>query len=64
MPGALEAQRARLRGGKHTKLTAEKVREIRAAVENGEMQTVVAARYGIDSSTVCHIVKRRCWRDI
>jgi hypothetical protein len=63
-PGALDMQRASLRAGKHVKLNAEKVREIRAAVAGGESQSSVAVRYGLHSASVCNIVKRKTWRDV
>jgi hypothetical protein len=49
----------------HTaKLTADRVREIRAAVAGGQMPTAVAARFGVARSTVGDVVKRRTWRHV
>lgn len=43
------------------RLTWEKVAEIRGAVETGESQKSVAARYGISTGLCCQIIKRDVW---
>jgi hypothetical protein len=48
----------------HAVLTAGDVIQIRYRVSLGEMNKTVAADYGVSSSHVCTIVKRRTWRHI
>ncbi len=49
------------RNGGGGKLTAEAVREIRAAAAGGERQRDIARRFGISSALVSLIVSRRYW---
>ncbi len=49
------------RRGKHTKLTAEAVREIRASTET---PLALAARYGVSREAVYGVLQRRTWRDV
>ena len=50
------------RGGLGKKLTPAQVIQIRAQVEAGEMQKVIARQYGIRQQTVSSIVNGRSWR--
>lgn len=51
------------RGERHgsAKLTAEQVTAIREAVARGEMLLALAARFGVDRSTVGLVAARRTW---
>lgn len=53
-------------GGRNskTKLNPGRVREIRARVEAGEMQTVLAAEFGVAQPTINALVHRRTWRHV
>lgn len=51
------------RSGKNV-LTPAQVREIRAACDAGEVQRVVARRYGVSFSTVHLIFRRKIWRQV
>lgn len=51
-------QNRRRRAGK---LNAEKVKEIRALREAGETMRSIAARYGVNSSTVSDVVHHKIW---
>lgn len=46
------------------KLTRHKVREIRKAIESGEMQKDVAKRYGVHRSLIYQITKGKIWKQI
>lgn len=51
--------------GRHTKLTAEKVKAIREDRENLKLSyDKLAEKYGISKGTVADIVKRRTWKDV
>jgi len=56
-------KRERARGEDHgnSKLTAEKVLEIRRLAEDGLDQTEIAARFGITRSNVSAVVCRKSW---
>jgi hypothetical protein len=56
---ATRAQQAR--NTRRTKLNMADVAAIRAAVQDGETQLAVAARYGIHGSHVCRIANGRVW---
>lgn len=47
-----------------TKMTAEKVREIRARYADGETQTALAAEFGIRQTNVSMIVNQQTWKDV
>lgn len=44
-----------------SKLTGDRVLEIRQRAAAGERQTALAAEFGVDKATVNGIVKRRTW---
>lgn len=46
------------------KLTAAEVRAIRLAVANGATQVALAARHGVDPSTIGLVVRRKKWRHL
>lgn len=46
-----------------SKLTWEKVRDIRRRVFNGETQRSVAKRYGVGHQNIGHIIKNKTWRE-
>jgi predicted DNA binding protein len=52
---------ARKERGGSTKLTAEQVKLIRTALNNGAVGAQLARDYGIAKSTVCDIKKGRSW---
>lgn len=47
----------------NSKLTWEKVRDIRKRSESGETQRSIAARYGIDKSNVAAIIRKKTWKE-
>lgn len=47
----------------NAKLTWEKVREIRAEVKKGFTQRSIAKLYGVDYTTVNHIVRNYTWKE-
>lgn len=47
-----------------TKLSFQKVAEIRWAVSKGETQTSVARRYGINSGSISEIINRKMWVNV
>jgi Mor family transcriptional regulator len=47
-----------------TKLSVEKVQEIRAAHAVGRSAKELAARYGVHVTTIRRIVRRRTWSDV
>lgn len=55
---------ARGESTRHARLTAPQVLEIRAAVESGEQQRLVAARYGVTPQAVWLIIQRKNWKHI
>lgn len=46
------------------KITAEQVREIRAAAAAGESYSSIAKRYPLSKDGVGTIVRRECWKDV
>lgn len=56
-----DAERASLSGLVATKMTEEKVRDIKERVRSGERQKDVAAEYGIDPSHVSKMVSGKAW---
>ena len=46
------------------KLTASDVLNIRCRADAGESHTLIAKTYGMRSSTINNIIKRRCWKHI
>lgn len=48
----------------NSKLTEDKVREIRALSGRGEPQHVIANRYGIGRAQVSRIAARKTWREV
>lgn len=55
-----------LRGEKHpkSKLTQEKVRQIREDIAIGHSQREVAKRFGVDPSTVRQIIRQEIWKSV
>lgn len=47
-----------------SKLTADKVREIRRRFANGERQADLAREFGVGSATMFNIVRRKLWKHI
>lgn len=64
--GSVTAPESIPRGTGHwaAKLTEETVRIIRERVGSGESQRSVARTYGLDPSSVSHIVARRAWAHV
>lgn len=54
------------RGNSHglAKLTENAVREIRALSEHGASNAELAARYGVSSTNIRHVVRRRHWKHV
>jgi diketogulonate reductase-like aldo/keto reductase len=54
------------RGASHgmSKLTDEKVRDIRTRHANGETQAALAREFAITTGAVCMIVKRKRWAHV
>lgn len=52
------------RGRNVTKLTAEKVRAIRAAHRVGESTASLAAKYGVTQVNIQYVVKRKTWKHV
>ena len=51
--------------GRHTKLTAEIVKQIRQEREQTNLSyDKLAEKYGISKGTVADIIKRRTWKDV
>lgn len=48
----------------YSKLTAEKVREIRSRVAAGEAQNAIAAELGLSTGCISGVVHRRTWRHV
>ena len=59
-------QRKALQGEKNpkAKLTEEDIRAIRAAILSGELQYLVAARYGLSRNLVYKICARKVWKHV
>jgi hypothetical protein len=57
-------QLARGTANQNSKLDAEKVRAIRAAVAGGESTVSVGKRFGVSSMTVSTIARRKTWRHV
>jgi hypothetical protein len=52
------------RRGRATKLTVEKVRELRALVSADIPRDEIATRFGVSVATVGDVANRRSWRDV
>jgi hypothetical protein len=52
------------RRGALTKLTAEKVRQIRDLCSQGWLQTDIAAAYGVTPQAIYRVKTRQCWKDV
>lgn len=50
--------------GKHSKLTADQVREIREARSGGQSAIFLGRKYGVDRRTIDRIVKRKTWAHV
>ncbi len=48
----------------HAKLTAQNVRDVRAAVARGETQRTQAIRYGVSQVAISHIITGKRWRSV
>ncbi|GAA1064725.1 HNH endonuclease [Streptomyces asiaticus] len=46
------------------RLTADKVRQIKAALANGASLSALAAKYGVNTGTVAHIKSGKNWRHV
>ena len=46
------------------KLTASRVKAIRAAAARGENQRYIAAQHGVTQSAISHIVRRKVWTHV
>jgi HNH endonuclease len=58
------SQRVNLRRGERTKLTPERVRELRRRRAAGERPINLASEFGISPVTVAGICNGRTWRDV
>jgi hypothetical protein len=52
------------RNSANTKLTAEKVREIRRRASNGERVGKLAAEFDVNHSLISVVISRRTWKDV
>jgi hypothetical protein len=61
-----KGRQAQFPGSKHgnAKLTEQDVAEIRQRVNDGEPQINLAREYGVSTTTVCSIVKRKSWKHV
>ena len=59
---ATYATQLRNHGG--CRLTVEKVRVIKRRLAEGELQRVIAADYGVNTTTICDIKRGKCWREV
>jgi predicted transcriptional regulator len=51
--------------GRHTKMTAEIVKQIRKDRENLKLSyDKLAEKYGVSKGTIADIIKRRTWKNI
>jgi len=48
----------------HAKLTEAQVREIKTALASGEIQRVLAEKYGVDQSVISNIKRGKAWKHL